>query len=104
MQIINVWAQLTNCLLGTNKYGGDVAEIYLTSLMQHSAFVAHNPQGSFARDDFRAANRALYDICMLFAERHNAKVEFEDGTPLRELKAPIPYTHRVHIRVRQKNK
>lgn len=102
LQAIDLFEEMMRCLYGDNKFGGDVAEIYIFRLMPHSPCANLNQDGTMSEsglDAYRDACRRLHALCTLFAERNDAFVSFEDGTSIDALLDQEPHTHRVHLRV-----
>lgn len=105
LQILDIWGELTDCLLHRNSYGSDVAEIYISRTMPSNPHAEIAPRNRDVLNDYCRANRALYDICRLFEERYDVTVEFEHGESIDILNLPDggePITHRAHLRVRPK--
>ena len=65
-QALTFYAQLTKCLTNTNGYGGDTAEIYVYTLMEHSPSYASNRESTFAQEDVKQAIDALLRLCARF--------------------------------------
>lgn len=99
VQVMDLWEELMSCLYADNKFGGDVAEIYLYRLASFSPAAVQIDDAK--RDTYLHANRALVELCALFATRQEAVVELADGQPLAVLLGSDPNMHRVHIRVRR---
>jgi hypothetical protein len=97
-QALDLWSELHQAHAGDNRYGGDVAEIYLFRLLPASPLNDDrtNPATVAA---YRTANHALHGLCRLFEERMHAVVTFEDGTDIDPLLADPPANHRIHLRV-----
>jgi hypothetical protein len=101
VQLIDLWDQLSSAKAGENKYAGDVAEVYIHSVMPHSFHLADDPRSARHNESLYIAGSNIHAICRLFEERHKVIVEFDDGGSIDLLldKAD-PYRHRVHLRVK----
>lgn len=111
-QALDVWSDLMAALYGENKYGGDIAEIYLYRLMTFSPTLASSfEQGVIERDMNNGgirgewlceivdnANTALHDLLVHFAKQHEAAIEVS-GRELGEWLKTARFTHRVHVKV-----
>ena len=98
VQALSVWEQLTQALYGDNPYGGDVAEIYVHTVMPHSPLAAQ-PLGESGITLYRAGCRTLHGLCRLFEKRMDAVVTNPDGSSIDDMLDESPYTHRVHLKV-----
>ena len=100
-QALSVWSDLEVALAGTNKFGGDTAEIYAYRLQEYSPYVASGSDGPFTREaKLEAAQRASDTIAELlkhFAKTRSAKI-WVDGISLSRWKR-MPEPHRFHVKV-----
>jgi hypothetical protein len=100
LQLLDLWDQLTSAEANANRYGGDVAEIYIHRVMPHNPGHALSDRH---RDSLRAACNTLHSVFRLFEERHDVIVEFESGENIDDLRdMDEPFGHRIHVRVRPK--
>lgn len=101
-QALNFWDQLVTAYLNENTYGGDVAEIYLYSMMEHRPTFAANPESKFCKDEVGRAKQAMRDLIKRFESTYLVKVmealpidsdeeEFGEVT--------LDGTHRYHLKV-----
>ena len=105
LQIMQLWEELMACVYGKNGYGGNVAEIYLYTVMPSCPYVTDDIESKQADQEFENANKNLYDLCKLFEKRRNVKLFMFEGEKPTSLSAlvdgKILWTHRVHIGVKQ---
>lgn len=106
-QIMHIWENLMDCLHGRNGYGGDTAEIYLYTVMQHSPIVAHDQMegrvSDRCREVYLEAARTLHGLCRIFEDRQKVRIELEDGE-LDDLLGPQIFDHRVRLTVVSKER
>lgn len=98
-QLIALWVQLEDAYQGENGFGGDTAEIYAYTLLDHSPLVEKGRETSMGREaaEERAqqAAEALEAVLYHFAAVRQCEIEV-DGEELCEVE---PFDHRVHVRV-----
>ncbi len=70
VQALSVWAELEAAYRGDNGFGGNTAEIYVYTLMQNQ------PQGAPTIEELRTANRALWDLLVLFRNRYDVQITY----------------------------
>jgi hypothetical protein len=66
IQAITFWDQLVRAYHGCANYGGDVAEVYLYSMMSHSPVFANNPDSRFAEDVVAQAKQSMRELIAYF--------------------------------------
>lgn len=95
-QALNFWDELIQCYYGVNGYGGNVCEIYISSMMEHSSLYANNPTGAMSESERRHACEAMADLVSRFEDRYSdATVTLHEG-PINLLRT-TDYDHRVHF-------
>lgn len=103
IHFMELWEQLLDAQHGSNSYGGDTAEIYVSTFMRHSSTVVldHMRGGEVSdgyREDYREAAATLHALCRLFESRRGVVLEMQEG-PLDDLLGPGVFDHRVHLTV-----
>lgn len=93
-QALNFWNQLVTAYMKCNTYGGDVAEIYLYSMMEHSSTFTHNPDSPFIAEEVASAKATILMLAKRFEKEYDCSVTQEDGEPL-----TLPGTWRWRIQV-----
>ncbi len=101
IQAIRLWDELVRCFHGKNTYGGDTAEIYISTMMcGHSPHHARNPTGEWAREDQEIACQNIYAVCKEFCKIYNCRIELlEAPDHSLELLTSTVFGHRIHLRV-----
>lgn len=112
-QILYVWHGLERALQGTNTYAGDEAEVYCYQLMPrnplldgHLAAILQKPTDSWYPEAVTAVEtfkQDLFDLCQEFQKLTGAVVTIEGLTLEDFLRGENLYTHRVHIKVKEKD-
>jgi hypothetical protein len=113
-QALTFWDRLTRCYHRVDHYGGSVAEIYISSMMEHSSIFANNPNSTFCKDEVEGAKKAMRSLISKFEKTYpdarvqevttvdtDGPVEYEDlaeGVSLVE-RFPLQGTWRVYLRV-----
>ena len=93
-QALNFWDQLVTAYMKCNTYGGDVAEIYLYSMMEHGPTFAHNPDSTLVVEEVESAKATILALVKRFEKEYDCLVTQEDGEPL-----TLPGTWRWHFQV-----
>jgi hypothetical protein len=93
-QALNFWDELVTAYMGCNTYGGDVAEIYLYTMMEHTPTFAHNPQSTLMDDEVRRAKLAMLDLIQRFQKKYDCLVTMDNGDPV-----ILEGRHRYHLQV-----
>lgn len=99
-QAINLWDELHSALQGKNGYGGDTAEVYLYSMMEHSPSYARGHAAMFASSSIEHAGHEIYALVNRFEGKHSCFVTMEEGELAELIHPDFPY-HRIHLKVRR---
>lgn len=87
---MDLWAELVEAFHGVNGHGGNVAELYAYRFGHFSPSID---------EDYGEDNAAvLGQLLDRFIEVFPARVSV-DGDPHRLRDRPLPFTHRVHVKV-----
>jgi hypothetical protein len=97
-QAVNFWHELVGCYYSDNGFGGDTAEIYIHTMMEHSNSYAQKMEGNSSEEARRNACQAMYNLCKKFEALYNCKVEFADGASIEVLNQQ-PLSWRIHLKV-----
>jgi hypothetical protein len=84
-QALNFWDQLVKAYHNQNSFGGDTAEVYTFTMMEHSPFYANNPNGDFAAQDIAKATKAMYDLIVRFQDTYKCSVTCEELPDIAQL-------------------
>jgi hypothetical protein len=100
-QLLSIWTELEHAYHGTNKFGGNTAEIYANKLMPANAmyYLSEGPIGEDIKNEM--GNRAalsLYHILIKFQETHECIIKINDRKLGSWLKSEILF-HRDHIMI-----
>lgn len=101
-QAVKFWDELVRCLHNENGYGGNVCEIYVSTMMEHNSLYANNPVSVLCESERRNACRAMADLIEKFEQYypdHKVRLldEVEDGD-WKTLRTEA-YSHRLHFSV-----
>jgi hypothetical protein len=115
VQALALWSLLDDAYYGHSHFGGDVAEIYVYTLMAHSTLVSECMRRSdpipylrkLAEEDVHEANETFLHLLAHFSKERNAIVEIKrwDGesaqfSEIGPWVATLGESHRFHVRVR----
>ena len=115
VQAVALWSLLDDAYYGQSHFGGDVAEIYVYTLMAHSPLASEcaalGPPipylRSLAEQDIREANETFLHLLAHFSIERDANIEVErwngESWQFSEIGpwvATLGQSHRFHVRVR----
>lgn len=103
-QALAVWSELEQAYHGTNRYGGDVAEVYEYSVQSRSPAVenAEGQTAAMARmQQSYDAKAALADLFREFEVQRDCQIEV-DGRGVADWRDMPPNGHRYNVRVLHK--
>jgi hypothetical protein len=100
-QALNLWSQLAKCLLHSNTYSSDTAEIYIYTLMEYSPHYANNPDGIFALEDRQKAINVLIDLCTRFEKEFSCVILIQEHSCrlVDASHSAVDYPARIHLQV-----
>lgn len=99
IQALSIWSDLEQCYHGTNKYGGDTAELYAYRFMPNNPTTHHSP---FNAEHYSNAAQSLYAILKHFEQIRECSimVQMHDKfVPLDESLKSYSFHHRIHVKV-----
>ena len=109
-QLLSLWTELEACYYDTNKYGGHIAEIYMTAILPGDSCLhalRRNEAGpmlaELANEKIRGANESFLQVLKHFENTHNgAKITLEEfpGRELGPWFVDEGMWHRLHVIVR----
>ncbi len=101
--LVDIWEELVLAFNGVNHYGGDTAEIYAFNLIKYRPVLSFN---EFRDDDYCAAADIIVEICLMFQQKHNCKVEIDGQAVLRKWRIDVgsSFKHRCHIKITKSKK
>ena len=104
VMVMGLWEDLMDAKTGCNRYGGTVAELYMHRFMGHSPYICLARESEDSKEDYHAACVTLHSLLTIFAERQECIVQFAGGHSIDLLieNPKDPFTHRVHIEVKDK--
>jgi|SRR3989339_361252 len=79
-QLLVIWGELVSAYFGKNKFGGDTAEIYVSSLMSRSPLAERGDVEAQARVA-ALADQSLRNVMLKFSEDYDCAV-YVDGVGL----------------------
>ncbi len=98
-QLIRLWSELEQAYYGDNRYGGDTAEIYAYTVMEHSPIFAHADGFEQRKQEhYHQAAKTLYEVLTLFETMRECQVYINDMR-LGEWLCRDTFDHRVHVRI-----
>lgn len=103
-ELLALWDELRDAEAGTNRWGGDTAELYAFRFGRHCPQLdigGFDPNSKFRMEDALGRSKALYELLDHYAKTRGARIRV-NGRLYGKWILKEPFVHRCHVQVAAK--